>query len=566
METENGFYIKRKWNIVPEGNVELAICVDVVSAHSTPYFIPCIASGASVPSKGFVFLGERLTHPSGIYLFPEEKGIFISTDIPAKDGAFSSIHLTRIKEGKYNCSRVEMNLPPYEKFPENFEQKEGFIQGPGKVTYQSKGDLNQSLGVNVIISDHQKIFPVSTGIAHKNMEEQGSTGLTKRNFLNDIKRGIDRCLGEHLVENKGVFGIRDHGEGETLSMFSTINLALLMQMIFTSNEQMFNTSIMLADFSLKAQHPSGLFYEKYFYKQNSWIDKSLLSSLKKEEEVRCYLSLKENSLIAWQLLEFASRLKEKELLYNKYFIGARRFIDFCFNREGDLKNIGSRIDVGSAKFDKPNLECLYLVFPLIKLFRMTGDEKYKEAALLLKKDFYPSLTDAFSLPVREKGEEPDFESALLLLKAANSFEELGIAMPEKENLLNKLLPWINYNSTTRQVVQSITGGIMDSFSRCRIIFRGYELACQLLKLKESIEDDSLKDIVKAVSGDLIAFSSRNAPGRPFINHTLWIPSGNLNKPLPADSIEYDTNAFTRESLYLYELYHTWPEYLEQESF
>jgi len=554
-EIENGFYIERKWHIIPGGELSLSFCIDLVLPDTVPFLVPCMLTDDHLPRESFAFSSERLSHPSSVFFFPEEKGIHISADLPVTSNDFSSLCISRARTDKYHCTRVEISLPPYEKFPATFNQTNGYIHGKEKNSFNSSGDLQQNLGINILISKGKEIYPITANFIHKKLQVSGKKHDIPdiKELITNIKHQIDKCLGDLLHNNKGIFGILEDTKTNYISLSATIGLSLLIQMLYKSKTDIHETSLKLADFCLKAQHPAGIFFNKYYLQNNLWFEESIYKNLKDQNYVPAMISIQESAIIVNALLLLSQELKAKDYFYNAYFSAALRFIDFL------IDSPCATVDLVNLNPGETNVLILDLLFPLFSVYQFTGIEKYKTAIISLKNQYFPDFSQYYKLPSVNNSLNPDFNTALMLLKAINVFSELGIDIPDKEILITFILPWIYYNKTSLETYPDLVGGIIDSFDRCRLVCRGYETAYHLLKFYKKTSVPLIKETIEHIVEDIVYFAMKKPAGLAFINHTLWSING--KKPANAPQAPFNSQSFVNESFYLLKLIEEFPEFI-----
>jgi hypothetical protein len=277
------------------------------------------------------------------------------------------------------------------------------------------------------------------------------------------------------------------------------------------------------------------------------------------------VSLSHSAHVSDHLLSLAAILKEKGLSGEKYYNAGKRFIDpFFDNKKKGLIDIGSWfvLDTFEPK-EKSNL-CLELILPLIRIYKITNEEKYKKAVSVIKNEFFPDNYSHIFLPAAKEGDFPDFSTSLRLLKITISLEEIGIQVKDKEGLINAILPWIYFNRSEAKAPGDIgffTGGILDSFDRCRIIYRGFELAYYLLKMANFIEKKHLVKLLKNLASYLIDSGSRIPLGIQWFHHTLY--NNELKEKTGKPVIgPFNASSFVPEASHLVRLISDFPEVIK----
>ena len=126
-ENEDGFSIRRSWYIIPAGEIAFSFSLDLLGGGTVPYLFPGAASGEKIPSQAVGFLGERLSVPSGVFLFPDGKSVLIAASFPQSGDEQGGIAVNRVSGEGGRRTRTEIMYPPREAFPPQIEGTRGYI-------------------------------------------------------------------------------------------------------------------------------------------------------------------------------------------------------------------------------------------------------------------------------------------------------------------------------------------------------------------------------------------------------------------------------------------------------
>jgi hypothetical protein len=566
-EDEKGFYISRSWNIVPGGEISLFFTIDLQAAKNIPYFFPCILTEDRVPQQQVMISGERLTYPSGVFLYIDGKSIFIGLDVPARGDEQGSIGVSRTNLDGIASIRTEITFPSRELLPKGIASIPGFVPGPESQNYQSEGNLKKTMQLNVLMALEKEIFPVTTSFFLKKYKDTdlSNPALSKGNALKLIKEGVDVCITDLIVEKGGAYGPAITDKTDSISSLVCAGLAYLIQRVYENNYDMNETSFRLADFCLKSQHPTGVFFEYFHPQSGTWSNDPVpppMLKLTSNTFEHIVVRIEHSAAIADYFLSVAIIQKAKELSGEKYFSAGKRFIELFFDtKKKGLIDLGSTFVLDTLEPKNKSRLCLNLIPPLIKLYKITGEDKYKKAVAAIKAEFFAESFSYTSLPSCSESESPDFATALLLLKSAISFEEIGIKVKDKEVFVNMALPWVYINKSQEDRLgdaEPFTSGMLDSFDRCRIVYRGFELAYYLLKINEMLEKKPLSKLIRNVASYLIDSGSKIRLGTEWFHHSLYNNEPKEKNVRPVTG-PFDTRTFIREASYLLKLVNHFPD-------
>jgi hypothetical protein len=311
-----------------------------------------------------MILGERLSFPSSVFLFPDKKSIFFALDVPKNTEEQGSIGVMRTNLEGIPSVRIELAFPPREHLSGRLASIPGFIPGPDDPYYTSGGNLKRQMQLNVLIAGEKEIVPLVTAFFLKKREGADSLNysLSRGSVLKLIKEGIDICLNDLVVEKDGAYGPLVSHKSDSISSFVCTGLSYLLQRIFENNFEMNEISLRLADFSLKSQHPSGAFLEYYRVQSKTWSnDEKPGSGQSHKNGEPLYASLAHSAGVADYLFSIAIIQQKKDISAEKYFIAGKRFIEQFFDpKKRGLVDLGAVFVLDTLEPKEKSKLCLEL--------------------------------------------------------------------------------------------------------------------------------------------------------------------------------------------------------------
>ncbi|MBA7628817.1 hypothetical protein ES703_36313 [subsurface metagenome] len=539
LETPWGIAVERNWLVVPAGEFTLSFCLDFPDLISAPYYFPCITAGppasqadlmqsASPPSsapcinkKQIRIWGEKTSYPCSLFLYAEPCSVMIFTDPPKDrdDSGIIGIGKRQLEDESY--LRVELFFPA----------KEGDTG-----SFESSGDLERSLRLNLVTASRRDIHQrgIAAALTRSKDFQHPSPGRSEVSINRILIKGTQDCLSTHLYARGGIHGLRTFPDSPLLSSWAGAGLALIINLLFAEDERLRETSLRLADFSLKGQHPSGLFFENFSLEEGAWL------GLDRTAPVA--VSLGTSAGIAHLLIQLANHLRTRGLQGEKYLGAASRLIQACFDTKKHLSPLGSAVLADSWMPVQGGPEVLGLIGPIWELYRSEGKDYLNKALLCLKNKYYPKSPE---LP----GTLPDSRTALLLAGNALILTEAGFRPDNLNIYFDLLLPWIYINRRALKDSLNTVGGTLDSLSNHRLLFQGLQYSYLLLKLSRLLAHGESKDSawLETAIAQLMGFTLQKPMG------TAYWDSGELG---PVGSVR-----FVREALYLLKIRKEFPEIL-----
>jgi hypothetical protein len=342
----------------------------------------------------------------------------------------------------------------------------------------------------------------------------------------------------------------------------------LIRRLFPKDEQLGEIALRLADFALRGQHPSGLFYETFDTRIGEWLGVRGIGK-------RPLVSLAQSARIAERVIALASDLASRSLPFEKYWLAGLRFVELFLDGKGRLIMPGSLYAPGESVLPAgtggeawdADLEGFDFLLPLARVHKRTGRDKFRKAIDLMVGRFSSLPWEISHLPTSRAGREPDSLAAMRCARVFIEMRRLGyrpvdsptgnssgprarrgheargahgarggpVRLTNDSPLLfaSLVLPWIRVHPAGGEKLTAGTfdaaGGIVDSFLRQRILFAGYETAWLLLSLARLSSEPWIRRVLKCMADLCIECAGRAPMGSGFYLHTRWAPNGNSGK-------------------------------------
>jgi hypothetical protein len=328
-----------------------------------------------------------------------------------------------------------------------------------------------------------------------------------------------------------------------LSSLAGCTLAVIQQHHGGEDKDTAELSLRLADFSLKGQHPRGLFYPAYQLDNQSWLAPGSTATI----------SLEESAAIAVALIRFATALQAKGVPASRYLHGAIFMADALLGSKQNLEDLGdllypdSLLPAGTGPGPLAAIE-LYL-----ELYRATGKDLYRKSVVALKSKFFTQGVQLVPLLGWDRG-SADLDTILREARIAISLADAGQAVKELHHYFDALLPWIHLNRPDSASKFNPMGGVHHTLDDNTLLFRGFEVSYTLLKLNALEKTKSpLGELVLLVS-QLLGFALQNPPGTSFYDPE----KKETDRFGPVDS-----RVWVRELYYLTRLFKEFPYILQE---
>jgi len=543
-----GIIIARSWSMMTPGSVKLLLDVEFENVDDPVCLFPGVCVARGFPKSPLSFLGERPSYPAAVVVSLGREAAIVFSRSAMCSGDPSSIGIsTAEREDEPNRLRVEVRFPGIEEPSSRTGPKPDDAAEPEDAAIQCSGSLERRHELFLAFSPRERILTAAPGIVVKRLFEAASGRASPRSASGRsvLAQAAQDVLATHLVEEGGVEGLREVPQSKWLSSSAGLELAVVLRRLFPGDAKTGETALRLADFSLKGQLPSGLFYESFDLDAGKW--RGMRGRPAGNE-----ISIAQSALIADILLLLAEDLEKEELPFEKYFLAGQRFVDHLVDDKGHL-----------ALEDSDEWE---LFFPLARVLDRLGRDRYKRALDALARRFAAIRWDIFQPPSSRAGRDSDSAASLLAVRLFVEMRRRGYRPAEQPGsgastargraaestrlFASLLVPWIRVQGDRdqREGQPRLDGSLVDSFVRQRLLFPGNEAAYLLQKLAAIAGEPDFTSLLGSLSRLCVA-SGRDVPlGTAFFQHTHWDPKGasatGKEKMGPVDS-----RRLSRELLY-----------------
>jgi hypothetical protein len=557
----HGVTIARAWSVKSIGTVRLSVDVEFDAADGAALIFPGVSAGEPLPG-GAAFPGDRTSYPLAVLARRGRSEAIVWSDSPVPGGEPASIGTSSIaaEEGP-PVLRVQVRAPgiglPFTRVgPRPIDVRETV-----EAVIESTGDLEVRHRLFVAFAPPGEIQVRGAAAvlarlhaAHKAGEEgqdpephpaEHRTAVNRER----LREALSACLSTHLVQAGGVAGLREVPGSPRLSPAAGVEAAVLARRLFPGDERLAELALRLADFALKGQHPSGMFFTAYDQKSGEW------------KGVRgrpggALLSVAEAARTADGLLALAEDLAEAGLPHEKYWLAGARFAESFADEKLRLRMPGSLHAPSGVAPAEPGMGGFALFAPLARVYAKTRRDRHKRPLDDLARAFSAMPWDSFAPPCSREGRDADAEAALL---AARLFVEMrgrgyrpveatgGTPAVQKKRaaqavclFASLLVPWIRIEAAEGAAAGARggrgaghpdgTGMLADSFARQRLLPACHETAWLLLSLRALAADPGLCAALRRLALLCIDASARLAVGTSWLRHTDWDAEG---RPGPA---------------------------------
>lgn len=542
-DTAYGFCIERHWKIVPEGRFGLSFCLDFPVDTDVAYLFPGLRAGRSISEEGYLASGQRTTYGNALYLFSHPESVLIFSDPAHSREESGSIELKRLHNDDETLLCTELRVPSASAIHPR-KGKKTWKKNTGTQFFQSSGEFEYSLRLNIVTAPQDQIYRrgVSAVLERNTSQLHPPHRIPTADPSDFIREQIHDCLKIFLIDRGPLCGLQETKWKKQLSSLAGCTLAVIQQRHGEEDKDTAELSLRLADFSLKGQHPRGLFYPVYQLDNQSWLAPGSTSTI----------SLEESAAIAVMLIRFATALQARGVPASRYLHGATFMADALLGSKQNLEDLGallypdSLLPAGSATCPLAAIE-LYL-----ELYHATGKDLYRKTVGMLKSKLFAQRVQLVPLPGWHRG-AADLNTTLREARLAISLAGSGYAVKELHRYFDALLPWIHLNRPDRASKFNPMGGVHHTLDDNILLFRGFEVSYTLLKLNALEKKTLLLEELVLLVSQLLGFALQNPPGTSFYD------------PEKKDADRFgpvDSRVWVRELYYLIRLFEEFPHILQ----
>lgn len=503
-ENEYGFFIERYWNIVPEGNFGLSFCLEFPAEPEMAYLFPGLKAGHPLPQCSYLAPGARSCYANGLFVFRNREGMLIFSDPAPSMEETGSIELQCLHDDDDRAFiRAELRIPAVYEGPLKRRARKG-----NAALLRSDGQFEYSLRLNLATAARDRIL--RQGIAA--VLERNSAGLQPfprlpaARLKDFVEEQIASCLQTFLTDRGPLCGLLETKGSKKLSSLAGCTLALIQMQYRSEDRDAVELSLRLADFSLKGQHPRGLFYPFFWNDRQSWLPATAPVSI----------PLNESAAIALMLLRFAGLLQTRGLPASAYLHAASHMADSLLHAAQDLDDLSNLLRPDSLFSAGDSAGAPGLIELFLELHKVTGRDVYRKAARRLGSRYLSQQQKTTAL--QGLGDDaPDLDTGLLLAQAAVSLQDSGYAVKGIQQYFDVLLPWIYLNRPDPGSAFNPMGALRHSWGDPTLRFRGFEFSHTLLKLSAGMKKSSRLTRLDLLVSQLLAFSLQKPLGTPFFD-------------------------------------------------
>jgi hypothetical protein len=346
-------------------------------------------------------------------------------------------------------------------------------------------------------------------------------------------------MASHLVQEGGVCGLRELPGSPYVSASAGATLAALLVRLHPDDDSLLETALRLADFCLKGQHPTGLFYDTYHLQTGEW------QGVRGRRGGVPLLSTSHAAWVADMLIGLSRLLSARGVPGEKYWLAGTRFVDFFLDPR--LGPAGSLHAPGERDPAERSVSGFEVLFPLSQVLEVTGHDRYGKAVDAIARELAAVPWDCALPPSSREARGPDSQAALSCGRAAALLLRLGRDPGRAELFLSLVAQWVHVNRPASARAVDPVGGITDSFARQRLLFAGAEAAYVLGALAPHCRDPQARETARALARLALGFSDRAPAGTAFFQHTRWDPSGRPSEATEGTLGPVDSRRLVREA-------------------
>jgi hypothetical protein len=538
----HGVLIRREWSVHNPGPVRLTVDVHLESAGQVSYLLPGVAFGSALPAGGVSAHGARTAWPSAACLHVGSRGTvgFALDEGPYTAGvAISPVGQDDVPPAEREEGPVPLSLALT--LPGSTEAEGATVGTPGSI--DSPGTLDTARTFRIVSAPARRAWlkGASAVLAAIGEGSGGTKGeptarVTEKTVRETVRRAVEGCLGTHLFEKGGVAGLRIEPASPLLSASAGAGMAVLLRELFPSDPARTELALRLADFSLKGQHPSGLFYETYHTGRGEW------QGVPGHPE-QPVIGIDASARIADRLLALADALSEAGMPNAKYRLAGARFVEFFIDDQGRFQPPGALHLPGVRAPFEPGLAGFALCFPLARTLARTGRDRYRKALDTLAHSLAGLPWGTPWLPTSREGRDPDSAAALLCGRILVALGGPGSVSARRSggssrgrtggrtgrgpidvgDAASVVLPWVYANPRPPVGGIPATGGIIDSFHRQRLVGAGAEAAFVLSGLGALASEPWMRRTLEGFSRLCQGFADRLPLGTAYLAHVDPLP-------------------------------------------
>ena len=411
----HGVLVRREWSVRSTGPVRLTVDVHLETTGPVSYLLPGVALSTGLPAEGVSLHGARTAWPSAACLAIGGRGTvgFALDEGPFTAGiSVSPVGQDEVPPAERDEGPVPLSLAL------TVPGTTGIADAPDAGSVESPGTLDAARTFRIVSAPARRAWlrgasavlaAVGGGASpagKKSAVKEPSARVKEEAVRGSVIRAVEGCLETHLYAKGGVAGLRVEPASPLLSASAGAGMAVLLRELFPSDPVRTELALRLADFSLKGQHPSGLFYETYHVGRGEWQGVP-------GQPDRPVIGIAASARIADRLLAFADALCDAGLPFAEYRLAGVRFVEFFLDEQGRFQLPGALHLPGVRVPFEPGLAGFELCFPLARILSHAGHDRYRKALDALAHALGGLPWGTPWLPTSREGRDPDSAAALL---------------------------------------------------------------------------------------------------------------------------------------------------------
>ncbi|MFI5369060.1 MAG: hypothetical protein ACHQ1F_08625, partial [Spirochaetia bacterium] len=267
-----GITLRRTWAVKTPGAGHLSIDVEFDAPADTRCLFPGVHVQQGLPAVPTSFLGEKTSYPAALFLSMGRKAVLLFSQAAACEGSAAGIGISTAEiEDEPSRLRVEVRFPGQEEPASRTGPVPSHEEEASQRLIESPGSLDRSHELFLAFSTREDIHAKGAAAVYKRLvpaaQARAEAGSGDKGFLGN---SLQTAFSTHLCEAPGVAGMREVPGSPWLSAGAGLGLAVAMRRLFPADARLQELALRLADFALKGQIPSGLFYESYNLDTARW--------------------------------------------------------------------------------------------------------------------------------------------------------------------------------------------------------------------------------------------------------------------------------------------------------
>jgi hypothetical protein len=453
--------------------------------------------------------------------------VLIFTDPARSVEETGSIELQRSRKEKKDIIQVEVRVPAASGV---LPEKKSRRANGATQFFQSNGNFEYSLRLNLVIASRSQIHrrAIAEVLQRNSTRLQPQPRIPSEDPVGFIRDQIRECTKLFLLEKGPMCGLQETQDGKTLSSVAGCTLALIHQKYGVEDKDAAELSLRLADFSLKGQHPRGLFYQSYQISAQSWLAPGFSAAI----------SLASSAAVAVRLLRLAATLRSKGVPFNRYFQAASHMADALLSSGRNLKDLTDLLYPDSLLSAGRSENPLSLIELFLELYKFTGKGLYAKAVANLQSVFFSR--PLVYIPLTGWDRRSDLSSALLEAQAAVCIAESEYKVKDLDCYLDALLSWLDLNNPDSASEFNPFGGFRHTLNDTTLLFRGFELAYTLLKLGALSKKSARLPEMNLLVSQVLSFTLQKPLGTSYYDPENRGGFGQLNSRIWTNELYYLT--------------------------